>query len=227
MAAFQEIDKLKSFDEWMGKIPGRVHAEDAARILGFSDHDIPVLVRHKMLTPLGDPSVKSTKYFAAVEIFTKLTTGGESDILIAKNNSMFLLTGTNPDSWTVTQISDDVGCPAPYTFKASPIGLEFAQLQSKQVVVWQSENGIMLYDSTAIFPISDTISNYFDQSKSESINLDKIAEGYGFWDNSSGVYEYHWLFASGNSTTINKELVFEPILEDNTKRGLEIKETSV
>ena len=69
MAAFQEIDKLKSFDEWMGKIPGRVHAEDAARILGFADHDIPVLVRHKMLTPLGDPSVKSTKYFAAVEIF--------------------------------------------------------------------------------------------------------------------------------------------------------------
>jgi hypothetical protein len=67
----------------------------------------------------------------------------------------------------------------------------------------------MLYDSTAIFPISDTISNYFDQSKSESINLDKIAEGYGFWDNSSGVYEYHWLFASGNSTTINKELVFD------------------
>lgn len=150
-----------------------------------------------------------TEVLAAVEIFTKLTTGGESDILIAKNNSMFLLTGTNPNSWTVTQISDDVGCPAPYTFKASPIGLEFAQLQSKQVVVWQSENGIMLYDSTAIFPISDTISNYFDQSKSESINLDKIAEGYGFWDNSSGVYEYHWLFASGNSTTINKELVFD------------------
>ena len=69
MAAFQEIDKLKSFDEWMGKIPGRVHAEDAARILGFSDHDIPVLIREKMLTPLGDPSEKSTKYFAAVEIF--------------------------------------------------------------------------------------------------------------------------------------------------------------
>ena len=69
MAAFQEIDKLKSFDEWMGKIPGRIHAEDAARILGFTRHDIPVLMKHKLLTPLGDPSEKSTKHFAAVEIF--------------------------------------------------------------------------------------------------------------------------------------------------------------
>ena len=122
---------------------------------------------------------------------------------------MFLLTGTNPEDWSITQVSNDVGCPAPHTFKASPIGLEFSPLQTKQVVIWQSENGIMLYDSTAVFPISDSISNYFNQANSEAINLSKIAESYGFWDNSNGVYEYHWLFASGNSSTINKELVFD------------------
>jgi len=150
-----------------------------------------------------------TEVLGAVEVFTKLTTGGQSDILIAKKNAMFLLTGTNPEDWSITQVSNDVGCPAPHTFKASPIGLEFSPLQTKQVVIWQSENGIMLYDSTAVFPISDSISNYFNQANSEAINLSKIAESYGFWDNSNGVYEYHWLFASGNSSTINKELVFD------------------
>ena len=53
----------------MGKIPGRLTAEQAAGILGFSSHDIPVLVRHGMLSPLGKPTQRSTKYFAAIEIF--------------------------------------------------------------------------------------------------------------------------------------------------------------
>jgi hypothetical protein len=146
---------------------------------------------------------------AATEIFTKLTTGAISDILVAKNNSMYLISGNSPDDWVVTQVSGDVGCPAPLTLKPSPIGIEFSALDTKQVVIWQSENGIMLYDSTAIFPISDSISDIFDQSNSYSINLAKINNSYGFWDNSSGKYEYHWMYASGSSTTLDKEMVFD------------------
>ena len=58
----------ESFGSWMGKIPGRLRAEEVAKILGFAEHDIPVLVRYKLLRPLGQPSQQSTKYFAAVEI---------------------------------------------------------------------------------------------------------------------------------------------------------------
>lgn len=150
-----------------------------------------------------------TSVKAAAEIFTKLTTGAVSDIFVAKNNASFLITGSNPTNWVVTEISDDTGCPAPYTLKASPVGLEFSPLQSKQVVIWQSENGIMMYDSNSIFPISDSISNFFDQTKDEAINPDKIGDSVGFWDNSNGAYEYHWLFASGNSTTLDKEWIFD------------------
>ena len=150
-----------------------------------------------------------TSVTAAAEIFTKLTTGAVSDIVVAKADATFLITGDNPENWIVTEISEDTGCPAPYTLKPSPIGLEFSPLQSKQVVVWQSANGIVMYDSNSIFPISDTISNFFDQTRSEAINLDKIADSYGFWDVSNGFYEYHWLFASGTSTTLDKELIFD------------------
>lgn len=151
-----------------------------------------------------------TDITAATEIFTKIVSGAVSDVVVAKQNSLFLLTGTDPDSWVITQISGDIGCPAPYTFKASPIGLETSPLNSKQVVIWQSENGIMMYDSTSIFPISDSISNYFDQSNSEAINLSTITDSYGFWTQVNGDHEYHWLFCSGTSgTTINTELVFD------------------
>ena len=69
MAELSEISRDQLFDSWMGKIPGRLTAEQAAKILGFAPHDVPVLVKHRLLTPLGQPAQRSTKYFAAVEVF--------------------------------------------------------------------------------------------------------------------------------------------------------------
>ena len=69
MGIIEENYAENIFDSWMGKIPGRLTAEHVAKILGFGVHDIPVLVKHRLLTPLGQPSEKSTKYFAAVEVF--------------------------------------------------------------------------------------------------------------------------------------------------------------
>jgi hypothetical protein len=150
-----------------------------------------------------------TEVVAAAEIFVNINIGVTSNLLIAKAGAMYLLTGTNPEDWTITQVDNNVGCSAPYTFKASPVGLEFAPLQSQQIVMWQSSNGIMMYDASSVHIVSASISNYFDQTKSESINLSKVADSYGFWDNTNGEYEYHWLFASGSSTTLDKELVFD------------------
>ncbi len=155
--------------------------------------------------PFGDDE----EVTAAAELFTKLTTGIVTDILVAKKTSMYLLVGGSPDDWTVTQLSEDVGCPAPLTMKSSPVGLEHSPLQSRQVIIWQSENGVMVYDSSSIYPISDSISDRFDQTKSGAINLSVIDKNYGFWDITGGNYEYHWCFASGTSTTIDTEMVFD------------------
>lgn len=53
------------------RLPGRLTVSDVARILGFSSHDIPVLVSKKLLEPLGRPSPNAPKYFAAVEIIAR------------------------------------------------------------------------------------------------------------------------------------------------------------
>ena len=47
---------------------GRIDACQAARILGFPDSDLPVLIRAKLLRPLANPGPTSPRFFAATEI---------------------------------------------------------------------------------------------------------------------------------------------------------------
>src|SRR5271156_3330766 len=50
------------------RLPGRINADQVAILLGFMPHDIPILVKAKMLKPLGSPAQQAVKYFAAAEI---------------------------------------------------------------------------------------------------------------------------------------------------------------
>ena len=43
-------------------------AERAARYLGFSAHEIPILVQKGLLTPLGHPARNNVRFFAAVKL---------------------------------------------------------------------------------------------------------------------------------------------------------------
>jgi hypothetical protein len=47
---------------------GRIDAAAVAKILGFQEHDIPVLVSEGLLKPLGKPTANARKYFAAVYV---------------------------------------------------------------------------------------------------------------------------------------------------------------
>src|SRR5512143_1775446 len=49
-------------------LPARLDAAATARLLGFAEHDIQVLLRVGKLTPLGDPAPNAPKWFAAVEM---------------------------------------------------------------------------------------------------------------------------------------------------------------
>jgi hypothetical protein len=50
-------------------LPARLSAEEAAWLLGFSPHDLPVLVSTGLLKPLGQPVPNAVKYFATVTVF--------------------------------------------------------------------------------------------------------------------------------------------------------------
>lgn len=49
-------------------LPARLDVAASARLLGFAEHDIPVLQRVGKLTPLGDPAPNAPKWFSAIEL---------------------------------------------------------------------------------------------------------------------------------------------------------------
>ena len=49
--------------------PGRLDVVATAKLLGFAEHDIPILIAAGLLKPLGDPATNAPKWFAGVEVF--------------------------------------------------------------------------------------------------------------------------------------------------------------
>jgi hypothetical protein len=54
---------------WAAKnLPARLDATATAKLLGFAEHDIQILMTAGKLTPLGDPAQNAPKWFAAIEM---------------------------------------------------------------------------------------------------------------------------------------------------------------
>ena len=54
---------------WAAKdLPARLDVVATAKLPGFAEHDIQILMAEVKLTPLGDPAPNAPKWFAAVEM---------------------------------------------------------------------------------------------------------------------------------------------------------------
>lgn len=49
-------------------LPARVRVEEAALLLGFSTHEIPILAANGLIKPLGHPPVTGVKYFSIITL---------------------------------------------------------------------------------------------------------------------------------------------------------------
>lgn len=127
--------------------------------------------------------------------------------VFTKTNEVWVLTGSGPSSWVQYTASTKRGCVAPLTMQTAHIGGEVPAGLNRNVAVWQSATSIDMFDGRVITELSRDIDNYFDQTNDEAINLDKIGDSKGFFNHD--FTKYHWLFASGTSTTLNKELVYD------------------
>ncbi|MBI4659754.1 MAG: hypothetical protein HY735_13015 [Verrucomicrobia bacterium] len=50
------------------RLPARLDTRQAAQVLGFNEHDIPILIRAKLLKCLGQAAPNAPKYFASCEV---------------------------------------------------------------------------------------------------------------------------------------------------------------
>ena len=59
---------------WVAKnLPARLDAAATAKLRGFAEHDIQILMAVGKLTPLGDPAPNAPKWFAAVAMIRLVT----------------------------------------------------------------------------------------------------------------------------------------------------------
>ena len=59
---------------WAAKnLPARLDVSATAKLFGFAEHDIQILMSVGKLKPLGDPAPNAPKWFAAVEMIQLAT----------------------------------------------------------------------------------------------------------------------------------------------------------
>ena len=100
------------------------------------------------------------------------------------------------------KISGEIGCVAPGTMKTKSIGDVADKESYRNITIWQGADGIYMFDGKSPIPIHSEIEDVFDQKNSYAINPDKIGDSRGEFDFYGN---YHWFYASGTSTTLNKE----------------------
>jgi hypothetical protein len=49
------------------RLPARLNVEQAATLLGFRVLEIPILLKARLLKPLGDPAPNGRKYFSTAD----------------------------------------------------------------------------------------------------------------------------------------------------------------
>jgi hypothetical protein len=131
--------------------------------------------------------------------------------IFTKKSQTYVLNGTGPEDWKIYTVSETLGCPAPMTIDSAEVGFSvggMAEEAKRNIAMWLTYSGPVLFDVAVPIPAWRKIRNFFDKTKSECINFDKIDLSIGWFDPEYS--EYNLLFPSGSTQqTINKWLVLD------------------
>ncbi|OHB71477.1 MAG: hypothetical protein A2W23_03100 [Planctomycetes bacterium RBG_16_43_13] len=140
-------------------------------------------------------------------LYTRYGSSLYENLMLCKEEETWLIDGTSLNTYALYKISDQYGCVAKDTFQICSIGFEIAQGINKHVAIWQAAGAIVIFDGSSVIPIHLDIENVFDPTSSLTINISMIHKSASLYDEAK--MEYHWLWASGSNTTLNKEYVFD------------------
>ena len=137
---------------------------------------------------------------AGVELYNRFGSNVFATWVALKNDSTFLLTGDGPEDFKIFPISYNIGCPAPLTLATAEVGFEMAEGVVRNVAIWLSASGPVIFDGAVLSPING-IDKYFDPSESVAIDTDNISVSQGWYDPT--YKEYNLLIPSGSGQTTN------------------------
>jgi hypothetical protein len=143
----------------------------------------------------------------ATQLYNRFGAGIFSMLLVLKDTEVYLLTGSSPEDFVIYPVSQTVGCPAPLTLAVAEVGFEVGQGLSRNVAIWLSNAGPVMFDGAILSPIAG-IENYFDPNESEYIEWDSVARSRGWIDQT--YKEYNVLIPStSGQTDCNIWLVYD------------------
>ncbi len=126
-------------------------------------------------------------------------------ILFFKKNEIWALVGNGPSDWVKYRVSETVGCVDPETIKVIDIPPQTSQTLNRNIVQFRASDGVYMSDGRSPIKLSDDISDKFDKRESTMVN-DDVAS-FSMWDEANKCY--HWCYAEGSATTLDKELILD------------------
>ena len=148
-----------------------------------------------------------TELTAAASLYSQFGSSLYNIMVFCKAKETWVVIGNSITEWVQYPASSIAGCIAPLTMEVMDIPLRDLPGQHRQIAIWQGEDDIYEFDGKSPVPISTDIRDIFDKNNANGINQDKITDSIGFYDAQN--HEYHFCWAQGTSTTLNKEYVYD------------------
>ena len=125
---------------------------------------------------------------AAAVVYNLLQDTAYYQLIVTKRNETYRVYGDGPDNWITQRMSRNIGCVAPLSMAVAE-GAVIDQSETRNVAIWQSDNGIVMSDGATIIKISDDIGNYWDPNHDDFIPLANQPDSVGAYDPQLNAYK--------------------------------------
>jgi hypothetical protein len=156
---------------------------------------------------------RQSLYFGGVEpivggaqIYNRFGASIFSMLLVLKKAKAFLMTGTAPEDFVIYPVSDVIGCIAPKTIATAEIGIDLGNGLTRNVALWLSHSGPMMFDG-AILKRIDGVKSFFDILDANFVNFSYIDKAVGWVD--PNWKEYNLLLPQDTSGKMDLWLVYD------------------
>lgn len=143
---------------------------------------------------------------AGAQLYNRFGSNIFSIFLALKRGETFLLHGDTPEEMKIYPVNPNVGCVAPLTLATAEVGFESAEEVTRQVAIWLSHAGPVMFDGASLLPVKG-VSRYFKPGQWQ-VNKSALENARGWYD--SQYREYNLLLPVGEGVTeCNTWLVYD------------------
>jgi hypothetical protein len=158
-------------------------------------------------------NAKQSLYFGGVEnivgsaqVYNRFGASVYAMLLVLKKNETYILVGDTPEDFIIYDVAKTVGCVAPLSIATAEVGLDLGNGLTRNVAIWLSHSGPMMFDGAILTPIPG-IRSYFDPNNAQYIDFELISKAVGWVD--PNYKEYNLLIPSGSTELNNVWLVYD------------------